>query len=51
MTIVLGICGSVATGFVMRLLGFQGEGSLIPTILGATLGAIGLILLMRKFAK
>jgi uncharacterized membrane protein YeaQ/YmgE (transglycosylase-associated protein family) len=51
MTIVLGICGSVATGFVMRLLGMRGEGTLIPTIFGATLGAIGLILLMRKLAK
>lgn len=51
MTIVLGICGSVATGFVMQLLGFRGEGGLIPTIIGATLGAVGLIVLLRKFAN
>lgn len=51
MTIVLGICGSVAMGFIMRLLGFQGQGGLIPTLVGATIGAVGLILLLRKFAK
>ncbi len=51
MTIVLGICGSVATGFVMQLLGFKGDGGLIPTIIGATFGAIALILLMRKLSK
>lgn len=51
MTIVLGVCGSVATGFAMQLLGFRGEGGLIPTIIGATIGAVVLILLLRKFAK
>lgn len=51
MTIALGICGSVLTGFVMRLLGMRGEGTLIPTIFGATIGAVALILLMRKLAK
>lgn len=51
MTIALGICGSVAMGFVMRLLGFQGQGGFIPTLIGATIGAVGLIFLLRKFAK
>ncbi|MCC7435867.1 MAG: GlsB/YeaQ/YmgE family stress response membrane protein [Methanoregulaceae archaeon] len=50
-TIVLGICGSVATGFAMQLLGFTGQGGLIPTIIGATIGAVVLILLLRNLVK
>lgn len=52
MTILLGIGGSVATGFLMRvLLGSGGTGWLIPSIIGATLGAMLLIFLTRKFWK
>lgn len=51
MTIVLGICGSVTTGFIMQMLGFTGRGGTIPTIIGATLGALLLIFLLRKFTK
>jgi uncharacterized membrane protein YeaQ/YmgE (transglycosylase-associated protein family) len=52
MTILLGIAGSVAAGFIMRnLLGMTGRGGFVPTIVGATLGAILLIFLLRKFWK
>ncbi len=50
LTIVLGIAGSVATGFVMRnFLGTQGGGGLIGSIAGATLGALVLIFIFKKF--
>ena len=49
MTMALGIAGSVLTGFLMRtLLGDQGGGGMIGTIIGATLGAMLLILVFRK---
>lgn len=52
MTILLGIAGSVITGLLMRtLLGSGGTGWFIPSIVGATLGAMLLIFLMRKFWK
>jgi uncharacterized membrane protein YeaQ/YmgE (transglycosylase-associated protein family) len=35
----------------MRLLGMSGAGGFIPTLIGATIGAIALIFLMRKFWK
>ncbi len=51
-TILLGIAGSLITGFVMRyLLHDQGLGGTIPTIVGATLGAMLLILIFRKWWK
>lgn len=50
MTMALGIAGSLLVGFVMRaLLGAQGGGGLIGTIIGATIGAVILILLFRRF--
>ena len=50
MTIVLGIVGSVVTGFIMRaLFGSNGQGGFIATLVGATIGAMLLIALMRKF--
>jgi uncharacterized membrane protein YeaQ/YmgE (transglycosylase-associated protein family) len=49
LTIVLGIVGSVLVGWLMTLLGMQGSGGLIGTVIGATIGAMVLILLMRKF--
>ncbi len=51
MTIVLGIVGSVLTGFLMDVLGFQRNGGLVPTLIGATLGACLLIFLFRKLWK
>ncbi len=50
-TMLLGIAGSVTTGFVMGLLGYKGDGHLVPTIVGATIGAIVLIFLCRKLWK
>lgn len=52
MTMLLGIAGSVIVGFLMRtVLGVNGGGGLMGTIVGATIGAILLILALRKFWK
>ena len=52
MTILLGIAGSVIVGFLMQLIvGENSPGGLIGTIVGATIGAILLILGLRKFWK
>lgn len=51
MTILLGIAGSVTTGLTMQALGMRGNGDMISTIVGATIGAVVLILLFRKFWK
>jgi uncharacterized membrane protein YeaQ/YmgE (transglycosylase-associated protein family) len=48
LTIVLGIVGAVITGFLMSLLGLSGSGGFIGTIIGATIGAMILIFLLRK---
>lgn len=50
-TILLGIAGSLVMGFLMELLGFRGQGGLIPTIIGATIGAVGLLYAARKWWK
>lgn len=50
-TTLLGIAGSIVVGSLMDLLGIQGSGGTIATIFGATIGAVGLILLARKFWK
>jgi uncharacterized membrane protein YeaQ/YmgE (transglycosylase-associated protein family) len=51
-TILLGIAGSLTTGFLMRaLLGENGGGGMIGTIIGATLGAMLLIMIFRKLWK
>jgi uncharacterized membrane protein YeaQ/YmgE (transglycosylase-associated protein family) len=49
MDIVLGIVGAIVGGFVMRTLGFAGQGGMIYTILVAILGAVILIVLVRLF--
>lgn len=49
MTMALGIGGSLLVAMVMRLFGYTGTGSFIPTIIGATIGAIAIVLLMRRF--
>jgi len=49
MTILLGIGGSLIVGFAMRhFLHDSGGGGLIGTIVGATIGAVVLILLFRS---
>jgi uncharacterized membrane protein YeaQ/YmgE (transglycosylase-associated protein family) len=50
MTILLGVAGSLIVGFAVRMLG-GGGGGFVATLVGATLGAIALIFLMRKFWK
>jgi uncharacterized membrane protein YeaQ/YmgE (transglycosylase-associated protein family) len=49
MTMVLGIAGSLLVGFIVNTFMGGGNGGLIPSIVGATIGAIVLILLARKF--
>ncbi|MFI5385030.1 MAG: GlsB/YeaQ/YmgE family stress response membrane protein [Fimbriimonadales bacterium] len=52
LTTLLGIGGSVLVGFVLHdLLGWQTGKHFIGTIVGATIGAVVLILLVRKFSK
>jgi uncharacterized membrane protein YeaQ/YmgE (transglycosylase-associated protein family) len=49
LTIILGIAGSVIVGLIMhQVLGRQ-EGGFIGSIVGATIGAIVLIFLFKKF--
>jgi uncharacterized membrane protein YeaQ/YmgE (transglycosylase-associated protein family) len=50
MDIIIGLIGALAGGFLMRLLGFRGEGGMIYTILVAVLGAVILTWIFRKFA-
>jgi uncharacterized membrane protein YeaQ/YmgE (transglycosylase-associated protein family) len=49
--IVIGIAGAIIGGFVMRTLGFSGQGGLIYTILIAILGAVILTAIVRFFTK
>ncbi|HEY0866473.1 MAG TPA: GlsB/YeaQ/YmgE family stress response membrane protein [Fimbriimonas sp.] len=51
MTMALGIAGSLLVGFIVRTFLGGGAGGFVPTLVGATIGAILLILLMRKFWK
>jgi uncharacterized membrane protein YeaQ/YmgE (transglycosylase-associated protein family) len=49
--IVLGVAGAIIGGFVMRTLGFSGQGGLIYTIVIAILGAVILTAIVRFFTK
>jgi len=52
MTSLLGIGGAVLVGWLMRtFMGSNGQGGLIPSIIGATIGACLLIWLMRNLLK
>ena len=51
MDIIVGIAGAMLGGFLMRALGFAGQGGLIFTIVIAILGAIILTSIVRFFAK
>ncbi|MCC7231297.1 MAG: GlsB/YeaQ/YmgE family stress response membrane protein [Fimbriimonadaceae bacterium] len=49
-TILLGIAGSLLVGFAMHtLLGTNGGGGLVGSIIGAPIGAVVLILLFKNF--
>ena len=51
MTILLGIGGAVLMGFIADLFLGGGNGGLIPSLFGATLGAVILIWLFRNVGK
>jgi uncharacterized membrane protein YeaQ/YmgE (transglycosylase-associated protein family) len=51
MDIVIGIAGALLGGYLMRLLGFKGEGGMIYTIIIAILGAVILTSLVRLVTK
>jgi uncharacterized membrane protein YeaQ/YmgE (transglycosylase-associated protein family) len=51
MDIVIGIIGAIAGGFLMRALGFSGEGGMIYTIIVAVIGAVVLTLIIRLIKK
>ena len=51
MDIILGICGGLVGGWILRLLGFYTSGGLIPTILTAILGAVILVAIARMLKK
>ncbi len=51
MDIVIGIAGALIGGFIMRALGFSGQGGMIYTIIIAILGAIVLTWIVRFFTK
>ena len=51
MDIVLGIIGAVVGGFIMRTLGFAGQGGMIYTIIVAVIGAVILTLIVRLVKK
>lgn len=48
MDIIIGLVGALVGGFLMRLLGFSGEGGLIYTIFVAVIGAVILTWIYRK---
>ena len=49
--IVIGIAGAIIGGFLMRTLGFSGQGGLIYTIVIAILGAVILTAIVRFFTR
>jgi len=52
MTMLLGIAGSLIVGFILHtVLGDQTQGGFIGTLVGATIGAMLLIYVMRRFWK
>jgi len=48
---VIGIIGAIVGGFIMRALGFAGEGGMIYTIIVAVIGAVVLTLIVRLFKR
>jgi uncharacterized membrane protein YeaQ/YmgE (transglycosylase-associated protein family) len=51
MDIVIGIIGAVVGGFLMRSMGFAGQGGLIYSIFVAVIGAVILTLLLRLVTR
>ena len=51
MDIIVGIVGAVAGGFIMKTLGFAGEGGMVYTIVVAVVGAVLLTLLLRLVTR
>ena len=51
MDIVVGIVGALVGGFIMRALGFAGQGGLIYTVFVAVIGAVLLTLLLRLVTR
>jgi uncharacterized membrane protein YeaQ/YmgE (transglycosylase-associated protein family) len=51
MDIILGICGAVVGGWLLRVLGVYTSGGLIPSILVAILGAVILVALARVLRR
>lgn len=47
-TMLLGMAGAITMGFLVRLTGWQARGGMVPSIIGATIGALLLIWIMRK---
>lgn len=48
LTMALGIAGSLLMGFIVSTLMGGGTGGFIPSIIGATLGAMAIIAMSRK---
>jgi uncharacterized membrane protein YeaQ/YmgE (transglycosylase-associated protein family) len=51
MDIVLGICGGILGGWILRLLGIYTSGGLVPSILVAILGAVLLVAFVRMLRR
>ena len=51
MDIVVGVIGAVVGGFIMRSVGFAGQGGLIYSIFVAVIGAVILTLLLRLVTR
>lgn len=51
LTMALGVVGAILVGFLVDTFLGGGRGGLIPSIVGATIGAILILWLMRKFVR
>ena len=51
MDIVLGIIGALVGGFIMKTLGFAGQGGMVYTIIVAVIGAVILTWIVRLIKK
>jgi uncharacterized membrane protein YeaQ/YmgE (transglycosylase-associated protein family) len=51
MDIIIGIAGAMLGGFLMRAVGFAGEGGLIYTVIVAIVGAVILTAILRFFTR
>jgi uncharacterized membrane protein YeaQ/YmgE (transglycosylase-associated protein family) len=51
MDIVVGVIGAIVGGFIMRTLGFAGQGGMIYTIIVAVIGAVILTWIVRLVKK